>query len=143
MEWQWLIWLGIMILFLIVEGLTPYLITIWISAGAFVAMILSLFGVNPWINSVVFAVVSVAFLAGVRPFVKKRLKQKLIPTNADSSIGKNAIVITEIDNTAGAGEVKLGGQMWTARSEDGSTILKDETVVVKSIEGVKLIVAKS
>ena len=40
----------------------------------------------------------------------------------------------------GTGEAKLDGLTWTVRSDDDSIIAEGETVEVKKIEGVKLIV---
>lgn len=62
-------------------------------------------------------------------------------TNADRYIGKTGVVTEEIDNTAGRGLVKVLGSIWTARSEDGAVIAAGENVLVKRIEGVKVIVS--
>jgi membrane protein implicated in regulation of membrane protease activity len=53
--------------------------------------------------------------------------------------GKHALVtkkITEFDS----GEVKLNGQIWTARSEDGSTLDEGSKCEVVRIEGVQAVV---
>jgi membrane protein implicated in regulation of membrane protease activity len=50
------------------------------------------------------------------------------------------IVTQQIDNTAGTGLVKVQGSVWTARSYDGEVIPEGTDVLVKTIEGVKLLV---
>ena len=65
---------------------------------------------------------------------------KIVPTNADALIGAQAVVIEAINNLHAQGQVKIRGQVWTARSsEEGVTYEKGEVVSVLAIEGVKLI----
>jgi membrane protein implicated in regulation of membrane protease activity len=75
-----------------------------------------------------------------RPLVKKIMDFKKVDTNAGRYIGKNGVVITQINNTLGEGQVNVLGSVWTARSEDDSIIEIGENVRIKAIEGVKLIV---
>ena len=64
-------------------------------------------------------------------------------TNADAVIGERAVVIEPIDNLAGKGQVKVKGQIWTARAGDNDAkYAKDEVLSVVAIEGVKLICKK-
>ena len=65
---------------------------------------------------------------------------KIVPTNADTLIGAQAVVIESIDNLQAKGQVKIRGQIWTARSADENLIYETGAVVtVLAIEGVKLI----
>ena len=62
-------------------------------------------------------------------------------TNAESLIGREAIVSEGINNLKDEGAVKVNGQEWTARTGDNDITLAAGTVVViERIEGVKLIV---
>ena len=71
----------------------------------------------------------------------KPVDKKTIPTNIDSIIGKEGIVIETIDTIKGVGQVKLGGEVWSAKSfVENVVIEKDTKVVVKEINGVKLVV---
>ena len=137
-----LFWLALIVLFAVIEGMTPQLVSIWFAGGALVALIVSLFGVDLWIEIVVFVAVSALLLVLTRPLVKKRINAKTVRTNADAAIGETAVVTTGIDNTEGEGLVKLGGQIWSARSDGGEKIPEGTTVTVLRIEGVKLIVAE-
>ena len=65
---------------------------------------------------------------------------KKTSTNVDTLIGKQAIVTEKIDNLAGTGQVKIDGNLWTARSEGGFIIAEREVVEIVKISGVKLIV---
>lgn len=137
-----LCWFALMVVFAIIEAATPQLVSIWFAGGALCALIVSLFGVDLWVGIAVFVAVSALLLILTRPLIKKRWGPKIVRTNADAAIGKDAIVTSRIDNTEGVGLVNLGGQIWSARSENGAPVEEGETVLVKRIEGVKLIVSK-
>ncbi len=135
-------WAALTVILIIVEAVTVQLVTIWFAVGSLAAVIANLAGANEIWQSIIFVAVSLIVLALTRPYVKKAIEKKAVPTNADRFIGKEAIVTETIDNRAGRGQVKIGGIEWTARSEDDSVIEPDELVVVKKIEGVKVIVEK-
>ena len=64
-------------------------------------------------------------------------------TNAESLIGKEAVVTQTIENLKNQGQVIVGGIEWTARTGDNETVIEKDTVVeIERIEGVKLIVKK-
>jgi membrane protein implicated in regulation of membrane protease activity len=110
-------------------------------AGSVAALITSFFTDNLIIQFVVFAVVSLVLLIATRPLVRKlRGNVKIIPTNADRCIGQSAVVIEDIDDTSGKGQVKVAGNVWSALSSDGSSIEKGRDVTVLEIKGVKLVV---
>ncbi len=135
-------WAALTVILVIVEALTVQLVTIWFAVGSLAAVIANLAGANAIWQSIIFVAVSLVVLALTRPYVKKAIEKRAVPTNADRCIGMEAIVCEKIDNRAGQGQVKIGGITWTARSGNDSVIEPDEVVVVKKIEGVKVIVEK-
>lgn len=134
------IWLAVIVITAIVEGLTTQLVSIWFTVGAVAGFLGSLFGAPLWLQLVLFAGVTVITLAATRPLVKKMIHFKKEDTNAGRCIGKEALVLHEINNQINAGQVNVLGNVWTARSDDGSVIPAGAKVLVKKIEGVKLIV---
>lgn len=62
-------------------------------------------------------------------------------TNSYSNIGKTGIVISDIDPISGKGQVKLGNEIWSAKSTNQEIIKKDTLIKVDSIEGVKVVVS--
>ena len=61
-------------------------------------------------------------------------------SGADALIGEQAVVTLPINNLAAQGQVKVRGQVWSARSENPEVIIDENTVVtIVGIEGVKLI----
>lgn len=135
------IWLGLMVLFLLIEAGTVALVSLWFAAGALAAILVSLLGGNLVIQGVVFLVVSCVLLALARPVLRKYYTPRITRTNVDSLPGSLGLVTADIDNVVGAGEVKLGAMTWTARSTDGSPIPAGTQVRVDRIEGVKAFVS--
>ncbi len=88
----------------------------------------------------VFVVVTVITLIATRPLAKRVNNKIKTHTNSDRNIGKTALVVSDINNTDSVGQVKVSGSIWSAKSADNSVILKDSEVVVKDIEGAKLVV---
>ena len=137
------VWLGVVVLAVIVEMSTVTLVSIWFLPSALVAMILAFCGVPLWIQILVFLVLSGLFLIFIMPLSKKLFGMKHVATNADSLIGEKAVVVENINNLEACGQVKVRGQIWTARTADGSvTYEKGEILNVIAIEGVKLICKK-
>ena len=137
------VWIAVTVAFIIIEALTTQLLTIWFAAGAAAAVIATLLDASILVQCIVFVAVSLIALIATRPLVKKLTKQKFSPTNADRFIGETAVVTENINNIAQTGLVRIQGTVWTARSADGEDIPEGETVTVKKIEGVKLIVEKA
>ena len=135
-----IIWLILLILFLIMEANTVSLVSAWFAVGALAALIASLFGATPVVQTVLFLVISTACLACLRPLVRKYIKPKIVPTNTDALLNSQGYVTEDIDNLAAHGQVKLGAMEWTARSTSSEVIPKGTLVTVDKIEGVKAFV---
>lgn len=136
------IWLIVIIVLSFLELITSQLVSIWFVLAAVVSLIVSLFCYSIPIQLTVFVASSVLFLVGTRPFVKKIMSFKKEDTNLGRIIGKKGIVVTDIDNKLGVGQVKVLGNVWSAKALDDEIIKKDSMVVIKKIDGVKLIVEK-
>lgn len=134
-------WAVALIVFLVAEGLTVGITSIWFALGALCALVVSAFTDNLLIQVLVFLVVSIAALLLLRPFAHKHLEKKRVATNADRAIGAEAVVTEEINNLKGQGTAVVAGVLWTARTSGEEMIPAGATVKVLRIEGVKLIVA--
>ncbi len=140
MKFAAFVWLGLVILFLIAEGATVSLVSLWFAAGAVVAMFAALLGAGAWLQTGLFLVVSGALLLMLRPIVRRYLVPKITPTNVDSLVGATGLVTEAIDNVTASGQVKLGAMEWTARSTTGENISQGTLIRVDRIEGVKVYV---
>ncbi|MDL2325282.1 NfeD family protein [Ruminococcaceae bacterium OttesenSCG-928-A16] len=138
MELMQIVWLVLLVAFLVLEGVTVALVSIWFCAGALVALVVAWFLPQAYaLQFLLFVVVSLLALLAVRPVLRKKFVGKRVATNADANIGKKAQVVTEIQ-PARFGRVKLEGLEWTAKAD---TVLPvGSWCRVTGIEGVKLVV---
>ena len=136
-------WLAAIIVFLIIEFATQALVTVWFSIGS----IMGLFGAAlrlPFLWQLILTVaVSIVMLIFTRPILNEYVNRKLIKTNVETLEGQIGVVKETISNLEAKGVVLLNGMDWSARSASGEVIEPESRVVVKKIEGVKLIVEKA
>jgi membrane protein implicated in regulation of membrane protease activity len=133
------IWVFLTVLCAIIEVITLGLTTIWFAIAALVMVFLSFMPIPLVYQIMIFLAISAVLLFFTRPIAIKKLKIGREKTNVDSLVGKTALVtkkITEFDR----GEVKLNGQIWTAKTENGSTLEEGSKCEVVRIEGVHAIV---
>ena len=133
-------WLIMTIIFCVFEGVTFALVSVWFAGGAIASLIAAVAGLGPLGQYTVFVVVSALLLVFTRPIIKKYLSKKKTPTNADRLIGHTGEVIIDINPRQAQGQVKVDGQVWSAKTIDGECIGTGKDVEVLDIEGVKLVV---
>ncbi len=134
-------WLVLLIICIGIELATMGLTTIWFAGGALVAILAAVLGAPIWLQAVLFIIVSLLLLFFTRPIAVKYFNKDRVKTNVESMVGRQAIVISEIDNLQGIGQVTVGGQEWSARSAvRQGKIDVGAVVTVVAINGVKLIV---
>lgn len=143
-EYIWIIWASLALVSVIVEAATVSLVSIWLIPGEIVAALMAAIGLPIWSQILVFLVISSLLIAITRKISVRILKDINEKTNIDLLIGKNGIVIEEINNINQTGAIKVDGKEWTARAEnDCMTFKKGDIVEIKSISGVKLIVSQN
>ena len=138
---MWQFWIILAGIFFIIEMATIGFLVFWFGIGSLITMIVSLFTSNLAIQTTVFVFSSTILLFFTRPFVNKFTKKdEEIQTNAYSIIGKKGIVIKDIVPIEGKGQVKIGTEVWSAKSIDDRKIEKGLEVEIVEIEGVKAVV---
>lgn len=141
MSEQVIFWLIVVAACAIVELVTLGLTSVWFAGGALIAALVAIVFPYFWVQVIAFIIVSFVLLFFTKPIAVKYFNKGRIQTNAESLIGQRAIVVSEIDNLKGIGTVTVSGLDWTARTlEDGLVIPERAVVVIRRIEGVKLIV---
>ncbi len=135
-------WLGLAVVLAIVEAATAGLVTIWLVLGALVAWVSALIGLPFVFQLFIFLIVSYVLLILTRPVIKKWLSHKKVKTNADRFIGQIGLVTEKIDAVEGTGQVKVGGQIWSAVPVNGNEIELGNKVRITAITGVKLVVSQ-
>ena len=134
----YIFWLGLAILFGIVEAATLGLTSIWFALGALAAMVAALCKAHLLVQIALFVVVSGVVVYFTRGLSDRLFNDKIQPTNADRILGQRCQVLE--DNDQATGVVKADGKIWTARSVSGKPIPAGSTVIIRSIEGVKVMV---
>jgi len=135
------IWLIVALALAGAEALTGDMFLLMLSGGALAAAGSSwLLDLPVWTDGAVFLVISVLPLLLVRPALRRRLTPaKDLPTGVKALEGKNALVLDRVARDEG--QVKLGGQVWTARPlNEGDVFEPGELVTVMHIDGATAVV---
>ncbi|HEV8055202.1 MAG TPA: NfeD family protein [Nocardioidaceae bacterium] len=144
MEWLsengWAAWAGLAVLLAIAELLSLDLVLLMLAVGALGGGVTSALGGPLALQIVVAVAVAMGTLMFVRPSVVKRMHSgPELTTGHANLVGKQGLVVAEI--TAYGGQVRLGGELWTARPFDESVVIPaGATVDVFEIDGATAVV---
>jgi len=145
----WWLWVSVAVVLSIAEVLGGEFVLLMLGGGALIAGLVSL-ATGPyghvfdgdvlWIQLLVFAVSSVVLVFGLRPQLKKHfLKPAQIRSGIEALIGSKATVISTVDSSGG--QVKIGGDVWSAVGVEGHRPLPPGTpVTVVEIRGATAVV---
>lgn len=136
----WL-WLAAMVLFLIVEIMTPGLVFACFAVGALGAAVTSAMTGNYLIQLSVFAFLAIVFIPLTRPLAKRITKESPQKTNVDAMIGKAGLVVKAIDPAADVGQVRVEGQVWQAIATE--PLDEGAQITVDKVQGARLYVSKN
>ena len=137
---MWYVWLIIAGICFILETFTAGFLIFWLGIAALLSMLTSFITPDIAIQSIVFVVSSAILIPLTKPLVNKYINSKTVKTNAFSIIEKKAIVTTEINPMEATGQIKVNGEIWSAKSESERIVPVGTEVKVLKIEGVKAIV---
>ncbi|MFD9697806.1 NfeD family protein [Lentzea sp. NPDC059081] len=134
-----LIWLIVGILLVVAEVLSGDFVLVMLGAAALAAAGVSALGAADLVSVLVFAASSVGLIVGARPFVKKRLQLGSgLRMHHEALLGSRAVAVSRVDEHSG--QVKIGGDTWSARTLDGSVVEEGEAVTVVEISGATAVV---
>lgn len=116
----------------------------WLGVAAVIVSLLSLIISNVFAQMAIFLVLSTLLLVCTRPFIEKFVikKDEKVITNAYSIIGKEAKVVKSMDSVTKLGQIKVGTETWTAKTDNDLLLNEGDMVKVDAIDGVKAIVSK-
>ena len=110
-----------------------------IGVGALAGAAAASLGGSSFVQLLTFAVVSVLMIVVVRPIAARHLKTpRAIRTGAAALVGADAVALSVVDGDGG--QVKLRGEIWSARSFSGEEISAGERVEVVNIDGATAVV---
>jgi membrane protein implicated in regulation of membrane protease activity len=135
------IWLIFALVLAGAEALSGHMFLLMLGGGALAASLTSWLTAWPhWADGAVFLVVSMLLLVLVRPALRRRLTPAGgLPMGIKALEGKSAVVLDRVAHDAG--QVKLDGQVWTARPlNDGDVYEPGESVTVMHIDGATAVV---
>ena len=139
-----LLWLILALVLAGAEALTGDLFLLMLAGGALAAGGSSwLLDWPIWADGAVFLVVSVLLLVGARPALRRRLTaSKGLLEPAKALEGKPALVLDRVARHEG--QVKLEGEVWTARPLDDNDVFEPgDHVTVMHIDGATAVVWKN
>ncbi len=134
------VWLVAGVLLVAAEVLSGDFVLLMLGAAALAAAGSSaLFG-SLVVDVAVFAVTAVGLIVLARPVLKRRLAvTQHTKTNAEALVGNKALVMSRVD--AHSGQVKLRGEIWSARTYDETEVLEPgRSVTVMDIAGATAVV---
>jgi len=138
------IWLIFALVLAGAEALTGSMFLLMLGGGALAASASSwLMDWPVWADGLVFLIVSVLLLVLVRPALRRRLMPATAAQLGIKALeGRNALVLDRV--TRDEGQVKLDGQVWTARPlNEGDVYEPGESVTVMHIDGATAVVFRN
>jgi len=136
----WWIWMIIAAIFVVGEIFTAGFFLLWFGVGAALAAILAILGLGIGWQLGSFVVVSGVLFVISRRFAERFSKKQPPGIGADRFIGKECVVLEEIDNMKNTGRVRLKKEEWRADSETGEVIPAGARVEVTGLDGTHLVV---
>lgn len=139
----WAGWLGLAVVLGIVETTTLDLVFIMLAGGALAGAAAAAFGAPLLLQAVVALVATAALLGVVRPVAKRHLRTPLeARTGVAALVGRDALVLEKVD--AHSGQVKLAGEIWSARAFDDREVIEPGARVhVVEIDGATAVVFRA
>jgi membrane protein implicated in regulation of membrane protease activity len=137
---DWAIWLVVAAVLVIGELLTLGLVLGLIGLAAVAGGVVALVGLGVAWQFLVFIAASVASLAVIRPIARAHLRTpRALRTGTAALVGTRAVVVERVDDNGG--QVKIGGEIWTARPfMEGEAFEPGTRVEVAKIEGATALV---
>jgi membrane protein implicated in regulation of membrane protease activity len=139
---SWILWAVLAAAFTAGELHTNSFYLAPFAVGAALAAVLAALGAGGLVATVAFVVAAIMFLILLRPVaVRHRRSLPSLRTGTAALVGQHALVVERIANREGVGTVKIGGEVWTARSYDEDQVIDaGEQVEVVEIRGATALV---
>ncbi len=144
MEWITWLWAALAIVLLIAEVFVSGFVMMCFAAGAVAASIAAFLGYGAIAQMLSFIVVTVVTVLLMRPLAARLTREG--GTNKwgiDRVMGKQAVVLIEINPLQARGRVRVDREEWQALSADGLPIAEGAIVTVVAVDGTHLRVART
>lgn len=137
-----LVWLVAGVVLIAAEVVSGDFVLVMLGVGALGAAGAAALGAPLGVDAAAFAVLSLGLVFFARPALKRRMHHPpALKTNVDALVGHRAVVTSTVD--AHGGQVRIDGQLWSARAVDETRVLETgSTVTVVEISGATAVVAE-
>jgi membrane protein implicated in regulation of membrane protease activity len=137
----WAIWLIVAAALVGVEVFSLTFLFGPLALAALLAGLVAALGLGAVAQIAVFAGAAIASLALVRPIAISHVRTAIpARTGTAALVGQTAVVLEPVD--ANGGQIKLAGEVWSARSYDGDRVFAPgERVSVLEIQGATALVS--
>ena len=135
-----LLWLIIGVILVLAEMLSGAFVLVMLGGAALVAALVASIGVGGIVSGIVFAAVAAGGITLARPALVRHMHLgEHVKTNVDALVGGKAVVVATVD--AQSGQVKINGEVWSARSYDETEVLEPgRSVTIMNISGATAVV---
>jgi membrane protein implicated in regulation of membrane protease activity len=139
MAWMWIIAAGVL---LGIEIMTADLLFASLAISALAAGLAGGLGANMIVQVVVFAITAAITIGMLRPIALRHLNKQPpdSATNIDALVGASALTLEKVDSIAGT--VKLSGETWSARTDQGEVPANTKVSVVRIDGAIAIVKAK-
>lgn len=133
-------WLIVGVLLIAAEALSGDFVLIMLGAAALAAAGSAALSAPIWVDVLIFAVTSLGLITLARPVLKRQLQPaETTLDNVEALLGGQAVVVKTVD--AHRGQIKLKGEVWSARAFDETEVLEPgRPVTVMEIAGATAVV---
>ena len=138
----WLVWLVLGVGLLVVEAFTLAFVAVYFGVAALAAALIAGFGAPLWAQVVVFCAASLLGLRLTRRIATRAMQGPVVKTNVHALAGRKGVVTKAVSTDGPTGQVRIGGNYWSARPyfDDAPAIPEGARVEVLKVEGVTAIV---
>jgi membrane protein implicated in regulation of membrane protease activity len=139
-EHIWVGWVSLGLLLALAELLSLDLVLLMLAAGAFAGALSSALGAPLIVDLLIAIATASGMLVLVRPGIVRRMRSgPELTTGHAALVGSSAVVLATV--TESEGEIKLAGEVWTARCFEPNTRIEPGTkVAVFAIDGATAVV---
>jgi membrane protein implicated in regulation of membrane protease activity len=138
-----LVWIGVALVFAIVEVATVALYAAFVAVGALAAALAAFLGLDLLGQGLGFACVTVLGVVAVRRPLMRYLELRQAPrllSGAPGMVGQTAVVVDPIGGAHERGHVRILGEDWPALTADGAPVEAGARVEVVDIDKTTLVV---
>lgn len=132
----WSVWLAAAVVLTVAELISLDLILIMLAAGAAMGMVTALIGAPVVLQVLAAGITSLVALTLLRPSIARRLHDGPTLEIGHTTLLGSQGTVTQTLGPGKAGQVKLGGELWSALPYDDATTLHEgDAVEVMTIRG--------